>query len=132
VPHAAHPNEEMLRGAYAAFARGDLDGYLAHCTAGITFHVPGRSPVSGRYTRAQFVTPFISRVIELTAGSFSEVVLDVVANDRRAVVFLDHRFERAGEKRGYRTAHHYLLEDGKLAEFREAPEDLYAFDQAWR
>ena len=39
----AHPNEEVLRNAYAAFARGDLDCYLGNRTNDITFHVPGHT-----------------------------------------------------------------------------------------
>ncbi len=126
-----HPNEEMLRSAYAAFARGDLDGYLQHCTEGITFRVPGRGPVAGTYSRAQFWEPFIRSVIELTGGTFRETVLDVVANDRRGVVLAEHTFEHKGRSVTYRTAHIYRIEEGKLAEFVEYPEDLYQFDAAW-
>ena len=35
-----HPHEDLLRRAYAAFARGDLDAYLSVCAASITFRVP--------------------------------------------------------------------------------------------
>jgi ketosteroid isomerase-like protein len=125
------PNEQMLRDAYAQFAVGNLDGYLTYCTDDITFHVPGRASVAGTYTRAQFVSPFITRVIELTGGTFRETVVDVVANDHCGVVFAEHEFERGGHRRTYRTAHVYVIRAGKLAEFREYPEDLYAFDQAW-
>lgn len=127
----SHPNEKVLRDAYAEFSRGNLEGYLRHCTEDITFHVPGRGRVAGTYTRAQFTTPFISRVVELTAGTFRETVLDVVANDRSGVVFAEHEFRRDGRTHTYRTAHIYRMNEGKLAEFREYPEDLYLFDEAW-
>lgn len=127
----SHPNEDMLRQAYAEFARGNLDGYLQHCTDDIKFHVPGHGPVAGTYVRAQFVTPFIGQVIELTNGTFRETVLDVVANDHRGVVLAEHEFDRGNRHHKYRTAHVYSIRAGKLAEFREYPEDLYAFDKAW-
>ena len=66
----AHPNEDMLRRAYVAFAQGDLDGYLSYCTADIVFHVPGRNPMAGDYTREQFHSPFIGKVMALTNGTF--------------------------------------------------------------
>jgi ketosteroid isomerase-like protein len=125
-----HPNEDLLRHAYAAFSRGDLEGYLRYCSDEIVFHVPGRNPVSGTYTRAQFL-PFIGRVMELSNGTFHEAVLDVAANDHRGLVLTEHEFERKAKKHVYRTAHIYRIEDGKLAEFREYPEDLYVFDAAW-
>ena len=127
----AHPNEQMLRDAYAAFSRGDLDAYLKNCTHDIVFHVPGRSRMAGSYSRAQFVSPMISTVIELSRGTFRETVLDVVANDHRGVVVLLHEFDRGQGPVSYRTAHIYVIRDGKLAEFKEYPEDLYEFDAAW-
>lgn len=128
----AHPNEETLRAAYNAFAQGNLEGYLKFCTDEITFHVPGRGQVAGDYTRAEFVHPFISKVIELTNGTFQETVVDVVANDSRGVVLAGHQFERNGHRYAYDTAHIYKIKDGKLAEFAEYPADQYLFDEAWQ
>jgi hypothetical protein len=34
----SHPNEDVLRNAYAAFSRGDLEGYLSYCSDEIVFH----------------------------------------------------------------------------------------------
>ncbi|HYY95325.1 MAG TPA: nuclear transport factor 2 family protein [Pyrinomonadaceae bacterium] len=127
----SHPNEQALRSAYEAFVRGDLDGYLGFCAEEITFHVPGRGQVAGDYTRAEFKHPFISKVFELTGGTFRETITDVVANDRRGVVLARHEFERGGRAYAYDTAHVYKIRDGKLAEFVEYPADLYAFDEAW-
>ena len=93
--------------------------------------MPGRNPISGTYTREQLATPFMSRLMELCDGTFRETVLDVVANDRRGLVLAEHEFQRKGRTHVYRTAHIYRIEDGKLAEFREYPEDLYVLDAAW-
>ena len=62
----AHSNEETLRAAYAAFAQGDLNGYLQYCTDNITFRVPGKGKIAGTHKRDQFVSPWVSGVIELT------------------------------------------------------------------
>ncbi len=127
----AHPHEEMLRGAYGAFARGDLAGYLKVCTASITFRVPGQSCVAGTFTRDEFAPKMIAAVMEASGGTFRETVLDVVANDTRGVVLARHEFERKGRTQSYNTAHVYRIEGGRLASFEEYPEDLYAFDAAW-
>lgn len=128
----SHPDEQVLRSVYAAFARGDLDGHLAFCAEGITFHVAGRGQVTGDYTRAEFKHPFISEGVELTAGTFRETVREVVANERCGVVLARHEFERGGRAHAYDTAHVYKIRDGKLAEFVEYPADPYAFDEAWK
>ncbi len=126
-----HPNEDLIRSAYAAFAKGDLPGYLEFCAPGITFTVPGRSPVAGTYTREQFFEPFIGQVMRLTGGTFRETVLDVAAGETLGAVYLEHSFERGGTTFTYRTTHLYAIENGRLASFRELPDDLYAFDAAW-
>jgi ketosteroid isomerase-like protein len=127
----AHPHEDLLRRAYADFARGDLDGYLRACTKSITFRVPGRSRLGGTYTRERFGPDLIGMVMEATGGTFRETVLDVIANDTRGVVLAHHEFERNGRTHGYNTAHFYRIDNGRLASFEEYPEDLYAFDAAW-
>jgi ketosteroid isomerase-like protein len=127
-----HPNEQLLRDAYADFARGDLAAFLARCTDDMTFRVPGRTVVSGTFARDQVASPMISTVIAESGGTFRETVLDVLANDARGVVFARHEFARGGRSVGYDTAHVYRIVDGKLASFAEYPEDQHAFDEAWR
>ena len=127
-----HANEESIRAAYAAFAQGDLNGYLQYCTDNITFSVPGNGKVAGTYKRAEFISPWISKVIELTNGTFRETVNDVVANDHRGVVLATHEFERNGRKFRYDSAHIYRIIEGKLDSFQEYPADLYYFDEAWK
>ena len=126
-----HPNEELLRMAYAAFLKGDLDGYLSHCTDDITFTIPGKGLTSGVYSRSEFVRPLISKVIDLTNGTFVEVLSAVIANDESGVVLARHEFFRKGRQFSYDIAHVYRIKDGKLAQFSEYLADLYAFDEAW-
>ena len=126
-----HSNEETIRAAYAAFVQGDLNGYLKYCTDNITFSVPGKGKISGTHKRNEFISPWVSGVIELTNGTFRETVNDVVANDHRGVVLATHEFERNNQKFKYDTAHIYTIKDGKLDSFHEYPADLYYFDEAW-
>lgn len=79
----AHRHEDLLRRAYAAFARGDLAEYLSVCTDSISFRVPGRSAVAGTYSREQFASGLIAKVMEASGGTFRETVVDVIANDTR-------------------------------------------------
>jgi glycine/D-amino acid oxidase-like deaminating enzyme/ketosteroid isomerase-like protein len=120
-----------LRGAYAAYNRGDLDGFWQACREDFTFHVPGRSGIAGAFTgRAEFHR-LITSVLELAGGRFEEVVEDVLANDHHGVVLTLQRFERYGMPKEYRTAHVYRIQDGKLAEAWEQPRDPETFNEAW-
>lgn len=129
LPHMNH--DETLRSAYAAFLRGDLDGYLAHCTPDIQFTVPGRNRLAKTYTRDEFGPELITAVMTLTGGSFRETVLDVFTSDRGGVVYAEHELTRDGRPFTFRTMHLYDIVDGKLASFREIPENPYVFDEAW-
>jgi ketosteroid isomerase-like protein len=43
----AHPNETLIRDAFAAFGRGDMDALRNQCFAeDIRWHVPGQEPYS--------------------------------------------------------------------------------------
>ena len=40
----AHPNEELIRGGYEAFAKGDLAEVLKRFADDIAWHVPAAAP----------------------------------------------------------------------------------------
>jgi len=126
-----HPLETTIRDAYAAFGRGDLDGYLSACTDDFIFNVPGKSAISGVYRGKDGLYEIGRKAMELTAGTFQEDVDDVLANDRHGVVLTRHRFTRAAQPKDYWTVHLYRIRDGKLAECWEHPRDQAVFDDAW-
>lgn len=123
--------EQMVRDAYAAFGRGDFDGYMSCCTSDWSFHVPGRSRMSGDYVGRDGLMGIVANVGAIAGASFREEVHDVVANDTHAVVLAVHSLERDGVPRTYNTVHVYHLRDGKLAEAWECPQDQAAFEDAW-
>ena len=45
----AEANRELVRGAYDAFARGDIPGAMAALAEDVLWHVPGRGPLSREY-----------------------------------------------------------------------------------
>jgi ketosteroid isomerase-like protein len=123
--------ESIIREAYAAFGRGDIDGYLSACTEDFSFNVPGQSAVAGSYVGRAGLYDLGGKVMAITGGSFVEDVEDVLANERHAVVLARHRFTRDGGARDYLTAHVYDVINGKLARCFEQPRDPLGFDQAW-
>jgi len=127
----AHSIEAMIREAYAAFGRGDVDGYLQACTDDFSFQIPGRGAIGGAWHGKEGLHELARMAMSVTAGSFMEEVEDVLANDRHAVVLARHQFTREGQSKDYRTAHVYDLRDGKLAHCWEQPQDLSIFDEAW-
>ncbi len=127
----AHPIEGIIRQAYAAFGRGDVDGYTRPCTEDFVFSVPGRGGIGGAWRGKQGLVALAGKAMEITAGTFRQEVEDVLANDNYAIVFARHTFTRAGQPRDYRTAHVFEIRDGKLAACWEQPRDQATFDDAW-
>src|SRR5215475_12806717 len=80
----AHPLEQTIREAYAAFGRGDVDGYLRPCTDNFTLHVPGRGGISGAYVGRGGLYELAGKAMQITGGTFQEDVEDVLANDHHA------------------------------------------------
>ena len=126
----SHPNEERLRDLYAIFAKGDLDGFLAGCTEDVTFQVPGQTPASGTFTKADF-PGWIGTVMTIAEGTFQEHVLDVFANDEHGVLLLHHEFDRAGAHRSYLTAHAVEFRGNQISRWEERPGSLAEFEAAW-
>jgi uncharacterized protein len=127
----AHLLEATIREAYAAFGRGDVDGYFQVCTQNFSFNIPGRGAIAGSWRGKEGICELARMAMEVTGGSFREEVEDVLTNDRHAVVLARHQFTRDGRSRDYRTAHVYEIRDGQLAQCWEQPQDLSAFDEAW-
>ena len=127
----AHPMEATVREAYAAFGRGDLDGYLRSCTEEFAFNVPGDGGIAGTYVGKGGMYDLAGKAMSITGGTFHEEVEEVLANDRYAVVLARHRFTRDGSQKDYRTAHVYEISDGKLVRCFEQPRDPAAFEDAW-
>jgi ketosteroid isomerase-like protein len=71
----------------------------------------------------------MGRLAELTGGSLRSEVIDILANDRRAVVLQLTRGERDGRPPlNDREVIVYDLRDGRVVEVWEHPGDLVAMD----
>ena len=87
--------------------------------------------MAGDYRGKAGFDQLMGKVISITGGQFQEVVVDVLANDKHALVLATHHVTRKGARRTYNTAHIYRLANGKMAEGWERPESQAAFDEAW-
>jgi ketosteroid isomerase-like protein len=126
-----HSLQAVIREAYAAFGRGDVEGYLKPCAEDFAFHVPGHGGIGGTYVGRQGLYDLAAKAMQITGGTFHEEVEDVLANDNHAIVLARHQFTRNGSAKDYRTAHVYEISAGKLVHCFEHPRDPASFDDAW-
>jgi hypothetical protein len=125
----SHPNEETLKQIYGALAQGDVNTLMGLLSEDIEYHISGRSPVSGDYSGKQEVLGLIGKLMELSGGTFSVEVLDILANDEHGVTLTMERGQREGKTLENRAVHVWDMRDGKCGTFRGYNEN--AWDEFW-
>jgi ketosteroid isomerase-like protein len=126
---AEHPNVEMVRSAYAAFATGDLDAVLANLADDCIFHFGGEGPNSGDHQGRDAITAAIMGLFELTAGTQRLDVKSVYADDHHGAVVLHETATRPdGASLDMDEVHVLALRDGKLTHLWDLPTDPAVHD----
>jgi uncharacterized protein len=126
-----HPNVELTRRGYEAFAKGDLTMLSELIADDVTWHVNGAGPLSGTYRGRDEVFSFFGRLAEETAGTFRLDVHDVLANDEHAVVLCTLSASRGGKSIEVPVANVSHVRDGKVTEFWGATTDPQASIDFW-
>lgn len=129
----AHRNEDLVRAAYAAFTRGDIEAVLSSFDDDIVWRVGGDSKITGEYRGHQQVLGFFGTLMELTGGTFHLDVHDVLANDEHAVALVAVTASRADRSvEGLPGAHVWHVRAGKLSAFWDCPSDQVVLDDVLR
>jgi uncharacterized protein len=127
----AHPNEDLVRGGYEAFAKGAVETVMARFDEDIVWHIPGRSAIAGDYRGHQGDMEFFGKLMEMTGGTFRLDVHDLLASDDHVVALIRSTAERNGTTRTSNTAHVWHVSDGKATEFWGLSEQPYEDDDFW-
>jgi ketosteroid isomerase-like protein len=125
-----HPNEQLLRAAYSAFAAGDIPGFTRLCTPDFRMHVPGSGLLSGEHSWTEFLG-LLGPAMQAVEGSFREEVVRVVASDELGAVVAAQEARRDGALHRWSAVHVWRIADGALAEFWEYLDDARAYEAAW-
>lgn len=128
-----HRNETLVRSAYAAFSRGDMETVLGAFDDDIVWRVGGDSKLAGEYRGPQQVLGFFGTLMELTGGTFHLDIHDVLANDEHAVALVAVTASRDGRSvQGLPAAHVWHVHEGKLHAFWDCPADQAGLDEILR
>jgi uncharacterized protein len=125
----AHPNEDLVRRAFDAFAKGDVDTLRELMDQEAVWHAPSQDPLEGEYRGVDAILGYFAETMENTGGTFRAELHDVVANDEHVVAMYLARGEREGrtlEDRSVLVSH---VRNGKLGETWQYFEDQYAVDR---
>lgn len=128
---ADHPNVDLLRNGYEAFAKGDLDTLRGFFAEDIVWHVPGNNMMSGDYKGHDAVFGFFGKLVQETGGNFRQEIHDVLANDTHGVALVNAHAERGAKTLDTHSVHVMHVEDGKITEFWNLIEDTTKADEFW-
>jgi hypothetical protein len=106
-----HPNDQVIRRAYAAINRGDLAAFSAQFTEDAIWH-GSEAQIIG----AEAIADLVAKLREASGGTLRIELHDVLANDDHAVALQTTRAERNGRSLVDRVVYVFHLRDDKIAE----------------
>lgn len=128
----AHPNEDLIRAAYAAYASGDIDKLRQEFLApDIRGHYPGTSPLAGHYQGADTIADSLGLRGQLSGGTHRLELHGVLAIDEHVVALHTARAERSGRRLEISEAMVFHITDGKVTEVWTLHTDPQAVDEFW-
>lgn len=126
-----HPNETLLRGAYAAMATGNGRVLSDLLTDETTWVICGKGKLAGSYRGPDAIFGLWKAIAE-QAGGLQLEVQDVLANDERGVVLVVARGERNGRRLSERqVAVFELAGAGKVRTATFVYENPDVYDAFW-
>jgi ketosteroid isomerase-like protein len=125
------PNAAIIRKAYDDFARGNVPAVFAAFDAAMTWHIPGHGPLSGDFAGHDAIADFFRRTMELSGGSFSIDVHNVLAEGDIVVVLVTATAQRRGVSASFPAVHVWQMKYGKAIAFQEYLGDEQREDRFW-
>lgn len=124
---AAKENEKLVRTMIDAFLRGDLQTVGATFDPEAVWELPGKSVVAGTYKGPEEIVGFLAKSFELSGGTLSLEVLDVLASDHGAAHVQRVTAENGGRRLDCVETLAHTISDGKIVHTYHRP-DQYALD----
>jgi uncharacterized protein len=121
-----HPNAALVRSAYEAVERGDMETFAAVLDDDIVWHesMPG---FEGDYRGRDEALALLGRVFETTGIELNDLSVDhILADDSHAAVLLETTVTLGDRRQTSQYVDVYRLRDGKLTEHWHLPIDQKA------
>jgi hypothetical protein len=109
-------NENVLRTGYGAFAAGDLAAVERVFRPDAVWHAQRLGVLGGDHAGWPAIAEFFGRTMQLTGGTFTVTLEDVLTSDSGAAAVVRSRGEREGRSLDERQVHLFRLADGLAAE----------------
>lgn len=127
-----HPNAQVIRRGYEAFARGDMATLSELFAQDVLWHEAGSAstPLAGDYKGQEAVFTMFGQLVTLTS-EFRVTLEEVVADDRQAVAIHEAYARRGTTTYRCREAIVFHLLEGKITDAWHTVPDAEAYDMLW-
>ena len=122
-----NPNTTLARRMVEAFQRGDLAAVGACFAPDAVWELPGRSPVAGEHKGPDAILAFLAKAFELSGGTLTLEVIDILGSDWGAVQVQHVRAEHGGRRLDCVEVIAHEIVDGLIVRTYHRP-DQYAID----
>jgi len=127
-----HPNVPKIRDALEVYNSGDHDAMRGFLADDIVWHVGGSHEMSGDYRGVDEVVNYFRDVRKATAGTLQVEPVEVLANGRRASIFMHVTAHRDVRMLDVLLAEALTLdEDGRWSEYWALANDQDDVDAFW-
>jgi ketosteroid isomerase-like protein len=126
----AHPNADLVRNGFEAFATGDMAVLDQLIADDATWHTPGRNPLAGDFKGKEEIFGSWARLRQET-DSFAQDIHAILADDDHVVALVNATASRGGKTVEWQQVLVFHVVDGKATEVWGASSDPYAFDEMW-
>ncbi|MCE5291029.1 MAG: nuclear transport factor 2 family protein [Nocardiaceae bacterium] len=123
----ATSNAALARTMVEAFGRGDLETVGASFADDAVWDLPGTSAVAGTYTGPDAIIGFLAKSYELSGGTLTLELIDILGSEWGAVQVQRVRAERDGRTLDCVETLAHQIRDGKIVRTYHRP-DQYAID----
>lgn len=122
----AHPNEELLRGAYGLRDRQEVSSLRETFHDDVVWHAQ-----AGDLRGPDEVLEMLAGADEIAGGTTRREVHALFADDHYGIVLATVRAERPGRRYEDRHVHVYRFREGRVAEFWEYLQDPQGHEKFW-
>ena len=123
-------HESSIKRLYSLWHAEDVAAIEREFSPKLTFEIKGKTQISGKHDRAQFAR-LMSKMRELSGGTFQSEIHDMLVSDRHALVLATHKLSRAGAAVEYRSVQVWRFENGSPIAGYEYLRDHDQFQQIW-
>lgn len=126
-----HTNATLMQRGYDAFASGDLDTLTELIAPDAVWHQPGHNSIAGDYVGRDAIFDYFGKLLTLTDGTFKAEVVDIVADDDRAIAIQHSTGTRNGQKYDTKNVVVFEMRDGRFVETQVYESDPELEDRFW-